>query len=564
MAEEENLECDYPTLLAQKAAGTACDFVKKYCINEVETIDFYSLRFCTLSDTLFGGAAFTFLCILTGAVAFFLLGQIASTYLTPVLTKISLALNMSETLSGVTLLAFANGAPDIISSFSAGGSEGGLFISIGNLFGAGLFCSTLVIGRCIQVSKHTIRMEKDQWNRDLIFYVVASLLLLVYGMVGSITYSMAGGFFLIYLVYITIVIYQDRQSKAAEPDSLFETKPLDKQHEVDTNKLKNKFHHLAKNEDVNDSLTSSMIEGGVHPGARKLTLTMAEVKKIYKEENQVAAEEEETENPVMKVLTYPLQLVPSITIPNLDEEGVKHPLIFLTPLSASLLIAFLLCKMSPTAHGKWFFDFTAGAYVLAALIGLPFCGLVKYLQSESNQVYQWVLVPFALVASILFLKTSAGSIVDIINFLADNYNINKVLLGATLLGIGNTLADFFANSSLAATGYGVMACTGSIAGQLFNLLMSIPLNIFNGLNQNGKSAEPFELYDFSGKDKTTKIFAVTLIFLVIFQLINIMYMSIFNEYVLTKKLAQVNVVVYIVCFIAFFLMEFLIPKDVTD
>jgi solute carrier family 24 (sodium/potassium/calcium exchanger), member 6 len=564
MAEEEQLDCDYSTLLIHKTAGTACEFVTKYCADEIETINFYHLRFCTLPESFFGYAAFTFLCILTGAVAFFLLGQIASTYLTPVLTKISIALNMSETLSGVTLLAFANGAPDIISSFSAGGSEGGLFISIGNLFGAGLFCSTLVIGRCIQVSRHTIQMEKDQWNRDLVFYVLASLLLLVYGMIGSITYVMAGGFFVIYLVYISIVIYQDRQSKAAESDALFETRSLEKQHEVDTNKLKNKFHHLAKNEDISDSVTSSMIEAGVQPAARKLTLTMAEVKKIYKEENQVAAEEEESENPVLKVLTFPLKLVPSATIPNLDEEGVKHPLIFLTPLSASLLVTFFLCKMSLAAHGKWFFNFTSGAYVLAVLVGLPFSVLVKYLRDKGNEAYQWILVPFALVASILFLKTSAGSIVDIINFIADNFNVNKVLLGATLLGIGNTLADFFANSSLAATGYGVMACTGSIAGQLFNLLMSIPLNIFNSLNQSNKSAEPFDLYDFSGKEKTTKIFAVTLIFLVIFQLINILYMSIFNEYVLTKKLAQVNVVVYVVCFVGFFLMEFMIPKDAQD
>ncbi len=553
--------CDYDTLMKMIKEGVACEFVKRACSEDVETINFYYLRFCALPDGFFGGAAFIFLCLLTVVIAFFLLGQIASTYLTPVLTKISIALNMSETLSGVTLLAFANGAPDIISSFSAGGSEGGLYISIGNLFGAGLFCSTLVIGRCIQVSKHTIQMDKDQWNRDLVFYIVTSLLLLVYGMIKSITYLMAGGFFVIYLAYISIVIYQDRQSKAAESDSLLGDKTLEKQHEVDTNKLKNKFHQLAKNEDVSDSLTSSMIEGGVQPAARKLTLTMAEVKKIYKEENQVAAEEEETENPIMKVLTFPLKLIPSLTIPNLDDEGVNHPLIFLTPLSASLLIAFLVSKFSFVAHGFWVLDFPTGAYVLALLVSLPVCALVKVLQNEGKKLYQWFLVPFALVGSILFLKTSAGCIVDIINFIADNYDVNKVLLGATLLGIGNTLADFFANSSLAATGYGVMACTGSIAGQLFNLLMSIPLNIFKSLNKSGNSAEEFDLYDFSGKEKTTKIFAVTLIFLVIFQLINIMYMSIFNEYVLTKKLAQFNLVIYLVCFVGFFLMEFLIPKD---
>ena len=56
------------------------------------------------------------------------------------------------------------------------------------------------------------------------------------------------------------------------------------------------------------------------------------------------------------------------------------------------------------------------------------------------------------------------------------FGVNQVLLGATVLGVGNTLADFFANSSLAALGFGVMACTGSIAGQLFNFLIGFGAN----------------------------------------------------------------------------------------
>lgn len=61
-------------------------------------------------------------------------------------------------------------------------------------------------------------------------------------------------------------------------------------------------------------------------------------------------------------------------------------------------------------------------------------------------------------------------------FISTTQGINQVLLGATVLGIGNTLSDFFANSSLASLGYGVMACTGSISGQLFNLLIGFGLN----------------------------------------------------------------------------------------
>ena len=565
MGESEDLTCDYTTLMAQVALGKACEFVREYCSEDVETINFYTLRYCTLPAG-WGGTFLLFVLAITFAlVCFFLLGNIAATYLTPVLTKVSLALNMSETLSGVTLLAFANGAPDIISSFSAGGSEGGLYISIGNLFGAGLFCSTLVIGRCIQVSKNKVVMEKDQWNRDLIFYIVAGISLLVFGMVGYINYYMIAGFGLIYVVYLAVVIYQDKKSREEQGKSDLRNSELHMKHDNDEHKLKEKMHKYMNNEPIEDTPGTSMIEDTQDPPqVRKLTLTMAEVKKIYKDESEDVAKEQDTENPILKWLTLPLAIVPKLTIPNLEEEEVVKPIAALMPVTSILVIAFFTSGLDLTKPGRWVFNFTAGWYVMALLIGVPVAGLVFHLQKQGKQVYQWILVPFALVASILWLKSSAGCVVDIINFVSDNYDVNKVLLGATLLGIGNTLADFFANSSLAALGYGVMACTGSIAGQLFNLLMSIPLNIFNSLNSSGKSSEEFDLYDFSGKDKTTKIFAVVLIFLVILQLVNIMYMSIFNNYVLTMKLAKVNLVVYGVCFVGFFILEYAIPKDAIE
>ena len=48
------------------------------------------------------------------------------------------------------MLAFANGAPDIITSFTAGGQEAeGIALVIGSIFGAGLFVLTIVLARVI-------------------------------------------------------------------------------------------------------------------------------------------------------------------------------------------------------------------------------------------------------------------------------------------------------------------------------------------------------------------------------------------------------------------------------
>lgn len=137
------------------------------------------------------------------------LGSVAETYLTPVLTKISEALKMSEAISGVTLLAFANGAPDILASISAAGEEDGIYIVVGNLFGACLFASTLVIGRCIGVCPKEVQMQPTFWNRDLIFYIVTLLMVVIYGCIGKINLVFSCSFFGVYLIYLAVVIIVD-------------------------------------------------------------------------------------------------------------------------------------------------------------------------------------------------------------------------------------------------------------------------------------------------------------------------------------------------------------------
>ena len=115
----------------------------------------------------------------------------------------------------MTLLAFANGAPDILSVISAGGEEDGIYIAIGNLFGACLFAATLVIGRCISSCPKPITMNPSEWNRDILFYIGTLILVVVYGVMGRLEVWMSASFFVVYLVYLSVVIIVgfDHQAK---------------------------------------------------------------------------------------------------------------------------------------------------------------------------------------------------------------------------------------------------------------------------------------------------------------------------------------------------------------
>ena len=94
--------------------------------------------------------------ILIISFVFVFLKSTAERYLTPSLKNLAKELGLSQTLAGVTLLAFANGSPDIIASFSAAGESSGVFISIGGLFGAGLFVTSFVLSNVIAVSQNKI------------------------------------------------------------------------------------------------------------------------------------------------------------------------------------------------------------------------------------------------------------------------------------------------------------------------------------------------------------------------------------------------------------------------
>ena len=51
------------------------------------------------------------------------LGSTADSYLSPALETISDKFSCSESLAGVTLLAFGNGAPDVFSAIAASGDS---------------------------------------------------------------------------------------------------------------------------------------------------------------------------------------------------------------------------------------------------------------------------------------------------------------------------------------------------------------------------------------------------------------------------------------------------------
>jgi solute carrier family 24 (sodium/potassium/calcium exchanger), member 6 len=105
------------------------------------------------------------------ALLFSTIGIAASDFLCINLSTIATLLGMSESLTGVTFLAFGNGSPDVFSTFAAMSSHSGS-LAIGELMGAAGFITAVVAGS--MAITQPFQVARKSFIRDVSFFAVAA------------------------------------------------------------------------------------------------------------------------------------------------------------------------------------------------------------------------------------------------------------------------------------------------------------------------------------------------------------------------------------------------------
>src|SRR5699024_9286681 len=77
---------------------------------------------------------------------------------------------MSESLTGVTFLAFGNGSPDVFSTFAAMKSNSGS-LAVGELIGAATFITSVVAGSMALV--RPFKVARRSFVRDVGYFIIA-------------------------------------------------------------------------------------------------------------------------------------------------------------------------------------------------------------------------------------------------------------------------------------------------------------------------------------------------------------------------------------------------------
>ncbi|KAF1807671.1 Sodium/calcium exchanger protein-domain-containing protein [Mucor lusitanicus] len=162
------------------------------------------------------------LLLLFGAVS-----VVAADFFCPNLQTISSRLQLSESMAGVTVLAFGNGSPDLFSTFTAMNSGSGS-LAIGELIGAAFFIVSVVSG-CMGIIR-PFRSKRITFMRDASFLTGAIMILtwIVYHQ----RICWYHGLILIcyYITYVIVVVMGAYRFPGAETPALPEPKSVIMEH----------------------------------------------------------------------------------------------------------------------------------------------------------------------------------------------------------------------------------------------------------------------------------------------------------------------------------------------
>ncbi|KAL1393381.1 sodium/calcium exchanger protein-like protein [Phyllosticta capitalensis] len=179
-----------------------CAFVRQHCPDEEAGIFSYlQLYYCRLPHAK--PVAFAII-VLWLALLFSTIGIAASDFFCVNLSTISTLLGMSESMAGVTFLAFGNGSPDVFSTFAAMNTNSGT-LAIGELIGAAGFITAVVAGSMALV--RPFKVDKRTFVRDVGFFIVAASFSMVFLIDGKLSLWECIAMVVFYIFYVLFVLW---------------------------------------------------------------------------------------------------------------------------------------------------------------------------------------------------------------------------------------------------------------------------------------------------------------------------------------------------------------------
>ena len=428
-------------------------------------------------------------------------------YISAAIAKISNYLRLSESLAGSTLLAFSNGASDVITALVASSGSEGDNLVMGSLFGASIFTMSCCMGVIIIYSKKGFVSDLNEVRFPAIIscYLITIAFLLAIGSY-KVPYLYIGiVLLLIYIAYVAVIEIQERMTisekvtalryqltKLSSVDDDFEDQDnqnpqeqallpridpmsigadeIEKQKKTiidEIKKIKKKPRRKSGSFKMDEWLTSIT---DIEPDAPDY------VKLMRKVNTQISSSWQE-KNILMKIVYFieiVLHFFVRITMPPVDSQLLFKAQQYIYPFTSIFFClyskdwVFETLSISGKEVPFWAIGLIAG---LLLNVFVFFTTLSRYKPTP-----RVLFLAITTITGLFWLDYIVGIIVDILNFVQLWTNASDLYLGMIMLGVGNSTIDMFVDYTLAKKGFEVMAITGIFSGQMFNLLVGFGLS----------------------------------------------------------------------------------------
>jgi len=426
-------------------------------------------------------------------LAFYLLGSTADAFFAPTLGNVCERLKLSPELAGVTLLALGNGAPDVFASIASfTGELASPDLGISALLGAAMFLLTVVLGSVCHNSPN-LSVNRVTFTRDIFFFIVTLVIMLAWSAANKATTALhALGFLSIYFIYVAAVFSYDNLLKNRGNESAVGN---------DEGGVISAFWHNLENEDVSNptqeyefaatasyvsfeeektnselgiqsqdgppAVIENYIRAPIDPRETVLRSTPMFLSESYWSMLRIHKRTLNKRDLTIRILELPFNSLRTLTIPNIDAISWSKSVTVVQPFFIAIFFLFITGNFSLPLG--WFF-------LLAIIVIIAVIFLQLHLHTSEppkDKITAMILLGLAFTSCIGWIYCVANELVVLLNFLGYVLNANPSILGLTVLAMGNSCGDLFANTAISRNGMGAMAIAGCFGSPLLNILLGL-------------------------------------------------------------------------------------------
>ncbi|PIC25971.1 hypothetical protein B9Z55_018699 [Caenorhabditis nigoni] len=462
---------------------------------------------------------------------FIVMTVVADDFFSPSIAGIVRHLKMSESIAGVTFLAFGNGAPDVFGSIASviTTPKPKADLAIGDILGGGIFVTTVVLSAIILTKSFKIAVLAT--IRDILFFIVADIFLAIWFInFNHVEIWMPLTFLGLYAAYVVSVILMRINSKRRKRARHLKAENERKESQMNHHTYKistvigfvmdyahvinffanSKISAMTNNvknflDDKTDSLEDGLVDEQSDDEGEEAEFHIAHrhVYKSYDEASLAFTDVEEIRPKTWKswdwvrdvanhlrpwpgkgelmemnyfsraisIIAIPPTFLFKLTIPSNEMPWSKPILIIHCFCSVQLALFAVQISAKSPFHGS------PGLWIYGLLISfiLSILALIFTPLDKEQKYYREIYSYLGFLMSIAWIYCTSSEIINVITMIGVATGVSQEILGLTIMAWSNCIGDVVSDVAVVKQGFPKMAMAAAIGGPLFNLLVGFGL-----------------------------------------------------------------------------------------